>query len=110
MTVRQDEMIEDTLRRMADRTEAGQGLSERLTDQALRGAARRRAARIGTGAVAGAGVVAAVALMPTGAGDGGSAPAAGPRDVASATTYGHAVLPVNTAAQLATVRACMVGD
>ncbi|MEV0402483.1 hypothetical protein [Actinoallomurus sp. NPDC050550] len=110
MTARQDEMLEETLRRMADHTEAGQGLSERLADRALRGAARRRAARFGAGAVVAAGGVAAVALVPIGHGGGGSRPAAGPREVASATTYGHAVLPANTAAQLATVRACMVGD
>ncbi|GAA4622319.1 hypothetical protein GCM10023196_014020 [Actinoallomurus vinaceus] len=107
MTVRQNEMLEDTLRRMADRTEAGEGLPERLAEQALRGASRRRAARIGVGAVAAVGGVAAVALMPIASGDGRATPvAARPRPVAT----GRAVLPANTAAQLAMVRACMVGD
>jgi hypothetical protein len=108
---RQDEVLKDTLHRMAGRAGDAEPIGERLAERALRGADRRSHRRIGAGiAVAAVGVV-AVSLTPVvlgGDGHGGSGMTT--RPVASDGPTRHVTLPPNTAAELAVVRTCMVGD
>ncbi|MCO5968097.1 hypothetical protein [Actinoallomurus soli] len=109
MTTRQDEVLKETLHRMAGRVTDADPAGERLAGHALRGAERRRTRRIAAGTTAGVAAITLASIAVAGGGRDRAEPEA-VRPVTSGSPTHHLRLPSNTAAERAVVRACMTTD